>query len=121
MLAHLPPRVLRPRHRPAPLHHFRQARETPGARDQRPHEAEASRRSRARRSALAISRAEGSFFCRGSKASRSPSPMKFTLSTTAMMNTPGHQNSHGRVEKELWYSLIIVPNDTFGAWILKPR
>src|SRR5699024_10403507 len=110
-----------PAHLPAPPHRFRQVHETPGEPDQRPHEADASRRSRARRSARAMARAEGSFFCRGSKASRSPSPMKFTLSTTAMMNTPGHQNSHGRVEKELWYSLIIVPNDTFGAWIPKPR
>src|SRR6266511_1525518 len=33
----------------------------------------------------------------GSKASRSPSPMKFTVSAMITMNRPGNQNSHGRV------------------------
>ncbi len=33
----------------------------------------------------------------GSKASRSPSPMKFTVSAMITMNKPGNQNSHGRV------------------------
>ncbi len=40
--------------------------------------------------------------CLGSKASRRPSPMKLTDRAIAMMNRPGHQNSHGRVWKADW-------------------
>ena len=65
--------------------------------------------------------AEGIRFCRGSKASRRPSPMKFTDSAMIMMNRPGHQNSQGRVENADWYSEIIVPSDTSGALMPKPR
>ena len=35
------------------------------------------------------------FFCRGSKASRRPSPMKLMLRQISTMNRPGNQNSHG--------------------------
>ena len=70
---------------------------------------------------MAILRADGIRFWRGSNASRSPSPMKFTDSAMMMMNRPGHQNSHGRVEKADWYSEIIVPSETSGAWMPKPR
>jgi hypothetical protein len=38
-------------------------------------------------------------FWRGSKASLSPSPIKFTHSATATMNTPGYQNNQGLVVK----------------------
>ena len=38
-------------------------------------------------------------FCRGSNASRRPSPMKLTDSEISTMNRPGNQNSHGSVSR----------------------
>lgn len=58
------------------------------------------------RSAFFIFLQLGMVFIRGSNASRRPSPMKFTHRAMTMMNRPGHQNSHGRVAKEVWYSLM---------------
>ena len=47
--------------------------------------------------------------------------MKLTDSAIMMMNRPGHQNSHGRVENADWYSEIIVPSETSGDLMPKPR
>src|SRR5690606_33865113 len=59
--------------------------------------------------------------CRGSNASRSPSPMKFTDSAIATINRPGHQNSHGRDWKAVWYWLTRLPSETSGGWPPSPR
>ena len=64
------------------------------------HDRLTSRTLRAR--AFSIARADGICFWRGSNASRRPSPMKLTESAIMMMNSPGHQNNHGRVENADW-------------------
>ena len=58
---------------------------------------------------------------RGSNASRSPSPRKFTLSAMATMSMPGHQNSQGRLVNAFWYWLISRPSEDSGALTPKPR
>ena len=50
-----------------------------------------------------------------------PSPMRLIVSANTMMKKPGHQNSHGRVENEFWYSLMSWPSDTLGGWMPNPR
>ena len=41
--------------------------------------------------------------------------MKLMHNAIAMMNRPGHQNSHGLVEKATWFSLMILPSEVSGA------
>ena len=69
------------------------------------------------RSARSILRCDGIAFMRGSNASRRPSPMKLTHSAMTMMKSPAHQNSHGRVENALWYSLMSCPSEICGGRI----
>ena len=38
-----------------------------------------------------------------------------------MMKRPAHQNSHGRVENALWYSLMSWPSEICGERMPKPR
>src|SRR5699024_3758603 len=69
------------------------------------------------RSAFYIFLQLGIVFILGSNASRRPSPMQLTHRAMTMMNRPGHQNSHGRVANEVWYSLISWPREMPGGWM----
>ena len=47
--------------------------------------------------------------------------MKFTDRAMRTMNTPGHQNSQGRVVNAVWYSLMSRPSEVSGGRTPKPR
>ncbi len=72
-------------------------------------------RPRSCRPALTLTR-----FCRGSNASRRPSPMKFTDSEISTMNRNGNQNSQGSVTSSFLFSLMISPSDASGPLHAQP-
>src|SRR3989442_15758365 len=59
--------------------------------------------------------------CRGSSASRSPSPMKLIDTTARKMKSPGKIAIHGAWFISLGASLSMLPQLGVGGWIPSPR
>src|SRR5436309_5904313 len=58
---------------------------------------------------------------RGSRASRSPSPSKFSASTVMKIARPGHTAIHGAVPRYACAMLSIEPQDGAGRCVPSPR
>src|SRR5688572_18615852 len=59
--------------------------------------------------------------CRGSSASRRPSPMKLIETTARKMKKPGKNAIHGALSISVVAWLSMFPHDGVGGWIPRPR
>src|SRR5437870_6502409 len=62
-----------------------------------------------------------SHLSRGSRASRSPSPSKFSASTVMKIARPGHTAIHGAVPRYACAILSMDPHDGVGGCVPSPR